>query len=339
MTNNELMNQINNGLNNGLNHGLNNNERTFLVEPLSLQTTTTSSTEIVIGNGVPASYYTQGNFSHSEDFKNLLIHCFHTAVRNENLKKEDQLYTLKSQSLDSNIQNDQWIIQEMNNHSLFKGVIEKYRDRTSKVLQDGSLNTFFYDMKDCSQEITHALLKAVYYSNGCEGIISLQRSLDGVIGSNSFNPDCLKIYNLIMYSCPFLLCSVFSENIGTQNMFFHAPYELVASSLQNVITNFHFENLSTSLRIQMQIENILFGIPTFQDLRDNMLEYYPSYRYIQYAKYSVYGGGVGMLRYLTYENTIMSTNSAGFIREPPIDLSEEQLDYMVFLMVNVINQM
>ena len=84
------------------------------------------------------------------------------------------------------------------------------------------------------------------------------------------------MYNIILYSAPFVLCQVYDYEIITQNMFFCSTYELIASKLQLVVQD-HIQNspqnLTFMLKMQLRLEQYMLLTNNYRDLYEKSILY------------------------------------------------------------------
>lgn len=160
-----------------------------------------------------------------------------------------------------------------------------------------------------------------------------------IINNNTYNPDCLKMYNLLIYSSPFILCNVFTGGDFTHAMFLHAPFELVATNFQTFITSFPFEDPSFPLRMQMRLEGAIPEGTFIHNAYHYILEHCSQGR--RYAKYGIYSGILSTIAKLVLYSNITRTESTDMIpfAQTPTGFSQEEFDLMVTVMVNVILQL
>lgn len=211
--------------------------------------------------------------SHSYDFRNLFLHSLITARKNYDRTDKESLHVLKSRVLGNNCWNDVSFMENMNKISLFKQHIGLYHETIKRVIENGNTITFFIDMKECSKEITIDILRTVYYKGGTTGIINIQNNLNNIISGGLYNPDCLKLYNLIIYSSPFVFGSLYEQNLLTQAILFQSPYELIATYLQTFITTMPFEDPSIYLRMQIKLECALPNMSPVYDYYNTFVGY------------------------------------------------------------------
>lgn len=297
------------------------------------------SNHTVLGDSVPTGFYPK---SYSFDFRNIFNHSVATASKNYELTDKGSLHVLRSKKLTANW-NDEHFIDDMNKIRLFKPDIKEYHENVKRVVESNNMFTFFTDMSECSKEVTINVLKTVYYRGGTDGIINLQNNLNNIISNGLFNPDCLKLYNLIIYSCPFIFCSLQDQGLLTPMLVFHSPYELVATNLQSFITTFPFENPSVALRMQIRLE---CAVPNMSALYDSFQSYSTLTAYGRTGLLFTTRVGLltalvryGMITPLTQSTEAIEaiTTIVPFTR--PRTLSPEELDEFITLISYIIFQL
>lgn len=299
--------------------------------------------EIVLGTQeVPASF--TASVSHSYDFRNLIAHIATYAQKNNNLVDKDRIYLIKSKMLANNPSaantwNDQYIIENVNKFSMFKENLLSYRTVLKDVLANHSQFTYFSDMRDASYDLTNVILKSVYYTEGIDGIVNIGTKLDRLVsGGGVFNPDCLRIYNLLIYSAPFILTDAFNSTILTQDMFFYAPYETIAGNLHVYIQSAPFQNLNFMLRMQLRIESNLPDFGIYHDSYRALIEAYRNHKLLGVAvsvtpiivKYVIIPAIEALLTKGNPSDAMVLSGHGSTPTEPV--LSPEDVEYIVQLM-------
>ena len=129
---------------------------------------------------------------------------------------------------------------------------------------------------------------------------------------NIHDQDCFKLYNVLMYTAPFMHMDAVNGNSLYQLVFFDCPYELIATNLQNYLSTFRFEELPFLLRMQLRIEG---AVPEIQACRD-------LYALLIWA--FSHGKTLGVLSAITiptlgllgYTHLLRGTNDSGFVIQP-----------------------
>lgn len=190
-------------------------------------------------------------------FENLLNHSIYV-TRMTCDSVINKLFVLKSRELSGNLNvtwNDQYIVKTVNRLSIFREHIVAYKASANVILQRQNITSYFIDMQHISKEITFDFIKAIYYTEGTEGIARVQNNLLNALDAQRFKPHTLKVYNLVLYSAPFILCQIAAQDPTIPDTdFFHTPFEVVISGLENTIRNFTYHN---PIRTQLKFENSL----------------------------------------------------------------------------------
>jgi hypothetical protein len=120
-------------------------------------------------------------------------------------------------------------------------------------------------MRDTSEAVTQSIIKTVYYTEGPSGITCLLSYFNNVLSADVTMKDCYRIYNLIIYSCPFMLWTAFDQNALTSTLLFHSPYEVIVFDLHAYVSSYPFEELTFPLRVQTKLE---CSVPDFREVSE-----------------------------------------------------------------------
>jgi hypothetical protein len=244
---------------------MNNNNNT-LVKYTSSELVSRMSSNIQLGalrvpDEIHSAETVRRSVNHSFDLNNLVQHSRKVAERNNGMDCNDQLYVLRSKKLRDSMDdtwNDQHVLDSMNTIARFKPDIKSYREKITELLQNDNFDSvYFRDMKNYSQSITLDFLKTTNYIEGKEGIATVYNHLTAVL-TGKWDPDCLKIYNLLIYAGPFVMNEAVHSGSFATTVFYHSPFELIAVNLQTFMSSSIPENLSFMFRAQLQVENMLY---------------------------------------------------------------------------------
>ena len=246
---------------------------------------------------IPSGFFSLRNRVFISDFMNLFNHSWGLMRRNAANQDNHSLAVLRSASLDPTIQNDQFVIDFMNRTSFFNIDIMNYKNEVRRIVDSGLFSQQFFALKDASKSLTDSILKTIYYTGGIDGVNLLNNNLGNVIIGN-FNPDCLKIYNIIIYTAPFVLIDAAQGNAFSQLAFFYSPYELIAAHLQAYSATFVYEDLTFLMKLQMKLEQNLPEIKLCKQLYSTLLMCYAAQRRIGTIAVLVALPTVGLVKYL-----------------------------------------
>lgn len=313
----------------------NNNSITSIVSYVNGQL---SGIPVLGNNDVPTQFYSIKQFSsanYSFDFLNLFNHCSRVAERNANIQ-DNSLFVLKSRSLDASHWNDQSFMETLNKITLFQENIAEYKNAVRRLVEDGNFTRQFLDLSTASENITACLLKTIYHTEGIHGIGILNDNLSNIIHGGNFNPDCLKIYNVIIYSAPFMLIDAANGAAFSQLAFFHSPYELISASMQNYLSTFQFEELTFLMKMQLKLERSLPDMQACRELYEALMWAYRRGRILGIISV-VTVPTIGLLRYVPL---MRSENAAGLviqhIPQNRVDSARDSTDILINLLVDII---
>jgi hypothetical protein len=200
-------------------------------------------------------------FNHSYDFRNLWSDSRELLTKNRNthsaLRDKLEILKAKNVSTNDNTWNDLHIFPSLNRFSMFRLDRVAYKNKVDEIYNSENRILYFQQMSTVSKSIADDILKTIYYTEGIQGISLLENSLRNIYSNGSFDPDCLRVYNIILYVAPFVLCDACSYMHITKNMVFQTPYEVIALYFDNYITTFPFRDLNLPLKIQLRVESVI----------------------------------------------------------------------------------
>lgn len=286
---------------------------------------------------------------HSKDFRNFVSDSIVVARKNQSFIDTDKLFVLKSKKLIRNPEitwDDSHVMTKLNKISHFKPDIQAYRLKNAELLQQNITQETLLGMSGVSERVTKALLKTVYYIEGPLGLPRIRENLYNIINSGHFNPDCLKMYNFLIYSAPFMFVD-FNANSGmfTPAMFYHCPYEIIATNLITYIDTMQLPDLNFVLRMQMKLEaSYLPDVGYYRELYNSTLGRMDLIRY--HTTRGVFAGTLLALTPATIRlATLILTNSGNTITNTVPNaglienMSPEELDLIISTVNFLIYQM
>ena len=136
-------------------------------------------------------------------------------------------------------------------------------------------------LKDCSQNIAEDALKIIYCTEGYPGISIFRSNLGKIISGDHPEESIYKLQNILIYATPFALCAQFPNQVITPELLLLiSPYEVVASQLQLLLTDYPFNDLSFLFKLQLRIERYI--IPEGDNYSHEI--YNVSRLYLQYGR-------------------------------------------------------
>ena len=223
---------------------------------------------------------------HTYDLRNFIRHSMEFLQKNERLTDQNKLFVFKSRALENNADvnwTDAQVIETLNKSTLYRPVLTSYRRKVTDFINNDNVLPYLPDFHPVSKDVVNAVLNLVYTIQGLDGILSIRTNLSNLITPGArFDPECLKVYNLLIYSAPFVLTEAFLNptTMFTQEMFFNAPYESIATFLHQHMLVYDYPNLNFIIRTQMRIENSLPEITAMRAMYDAAITMYRTTRLI-----------------------------------------------------------
>lgn len=254
--------------------------------------------ESVLGTvEIPTSFYSFRTSTYTADFRNMYNHSVRLLQENADIQG-NSLYYIKSKQLSTPHDNDQFVIDTINKTSIFDTDIALYKEAVKSIVDSGDHVSHFYKLHPVGQGVTDCILKSLYYTKGIDGVYMLNESLLKIVNSCSFNPDVLKIYNILLYTAPFILIDAANGCSFSNLSFFYSPYELIAANLHTYIMGFRFEDLTYLLRLQLRLE---LNVPQIKQCMQLYREVMGTYIYLRETGVMISTIAiptVGLVRYL-----------------------------------------
>lgn len=295
--------------------------------------------DVIIGrHEVPSSFYSYTGHNYGDDFRNLLKHSTDLMKKNAQIS-ENSLHVARPRMLRPGILNDQDVVVFINKTSIFNEYIINYKNKVREIIESNDLVNQFIILKDSSFDLTNCLLKTIYWTRGMGGVDKLTAALTLLASGNAlFNPDCLKLYNIVLYSAPFMLIDAASGNSFSQLAFFYSPYELIASQYLSYMSTFSFEHLTLQMQAQLWLEQNLPEMIMCRKLYKSLVFVYAATKRAGLVV-GITIPTVGLVRYLPLIwSTSPEGNNTSSVIVPAVSTSGEltETDIIVKILVDII---
>lgn len=199
--------------------------------------------------------------------ENIVQHSLGLIKKNKLSIEQDDLYCIKNTSvLESGEWNDVHVIENLNKSFIFKKDILSYKKRIY-TLSD-SFN-FFKDIQDESKCISINFMQSILLFGKSDEMEQFRLALTNILNSGANSEtgfsNCLKVYNILLYSAPFIFLTTVTEPNSLPLSIF-TPFEYASTELYRLSLSIDYTNLPFYMKIQAELENSLPQIFYFKNV-------------------------------------------------------------------------
>lgn len=235
---------------------------------------------------------TDAQIRERSDLTNLMLHTVQYLLRNKGESDTTRITPYYSSNMDtSTTWTDVFAVEQLNKISMYNENIRAYKERISSIVDSIQV---FMDMGHVSKELTVSILKTLRFRDRGTDSEQLVDVLSQIIHNNCDINTVRQIYNLILYSCPYVFTTAMLGDASAVHILNHSPYEYCALVIQDLNMNISVGDINLVMRTQARLEGNLPNVGLYRNMYEILRPVINSGLYVFNNPYRSIG--LGLLR-------------------------------------------
>jgi hypothetical protein len=201
------------------------------------------------------------------DLRKIVDHGFGLIDKNKLFREQDDLYCIKNTDvINSGEWNDVHVIENLNKSFIFKKDILCYKKR---IFATSATSDCFREIQDESKCITMDFLQSLLLFGKSDEMTQFRLVLTNILKSETNSKtqfyNCLRVYNILLYSTPFLFLTA-NTDADLIPLCTYAPFEYLSDEIYRLSLSIDYNHLPLYMKIQAGLENSLPEISYFRNV-------------------------------------------------------------------------